>query len=273
MTLSSSTSTFLGLIITTLPLVSLAAIIQPVALVSEEYVYTSATTMIDSQGMIQAVNSHSTLNNALKARHCFDEFFSDSYVSMDPGGTPSDLFKSLPDGDTDIDLVFDLTGGGGDTTVRTALIWQYQNIGDDAVSVGNSTRTLEIRVNTEAQGKETFSGPATLITLKPVTDGDKDPSNDLGGTNSAQTFQLHQATKQGRYVQISITDNYLGHQGITGGGDRVGLGEIRFSSEKISSTKTAPPSSKKVQPPSKNTQPGAAIIGLGGISVILLEKP
>ena len=87
-------------------------------------------------------------------------------------------------------------------------------------------------MNTDAQGGVTFAGAATTVTLKPVTDGDADPLNDLGGVNSAQGFALDAVTL-GRYVQLSITDNSVGFQDITGGGDRVGLSEVRFASEVI----------------------------------------
>lgn len=53
----------------------------------------------------------------------------------------------------------------------------------------------------------------------------------IGGTNSAQRFDLtglgDEATA--RYVQLTVLDNHRGFGGVTGGGDRVGLGELRFN--------------------------------------------
>ena len=113
--------------------------------------------------------------------------------------------------------------------VGSVILWQYENNGGGATAnVGNHSRTIEIRINTEAQGCVAFSDPAATVTLLPVTDSDADPDNDLGGVNSAQFFAFD-PLENGRYVQLSITDNYRGFQGITIGGDRVGLGEVRFA--------------------------------------------
>ena len=53
----------------------------------------------------------------------------------------------------------------------------------------------------------------------------------LGGTNSAQTFAAGGVTA--RYVQMTVTDNHVGTAGITGGGDRVGIGELRFDTSAV----------------------------------------
>lgn len=249
-----------------------ADVIQPVAVVSEEYVYTPAIKLIngegleDNKGITRSVTKQSTLSEALNTQHLYDGLFAESFVSTDLGKAGSDLFASLPDGDTDVDLVFDLTGGGN-TALNSVLLWQYQNVGDAAYAVGNHTRSIEIRVNTEAQGKTSFSASPTLVTLKPVTDGDEDedPNNDLGGNNTAQAFPLAGSSSFGRYVQVSITDNYLGHQKITGGGDRVGLGEIRFVAATTKAKKIA---RSKVDEPNL----GAAIISLGGVSILLQDQ-
>jgi len=49
----------------------------------------------------------------------------------------------------------------------------------------------------------------------------------LDGVNDAQSFDLDSG--QCRYVRMVITDNQFGEPGIVAGGDRVGLGEIRFA--------------------------------------------
>ncbi len=208
---------------------AMASIIQPTAVVSDEYVLIGASETINNAGMNTPVNGGDSLASATAATHAFGGTYNQSYVSSDPGGYPSDFFDSLPGGDTDVDIVYDLSGGG-DLTIGSVLLWQYENNGGGAANVGNGARTIEIRVNTEAEGSEVFAGAATIVTLLPVTDGDEDSLNDLAGVNSAQVFALD-AIASGRYVQLSITDNYLGQQGITAGGDRVGLGEVRFASE------------------------------------------
>lgn len=197
-----------------------AGVIQPVSVVSEEYVLIGANQTINNAGMNTPVNGGDSTAAALAATHTFGGTYNQSYVSTDPGGWPSDFFASLGV-DTDIDLVFDLTGGG-DTTIGSAILWQYENNGGGPDNVGNNAYTLEIRVNTEAEGSDVFAGAATMITMVTTTD--------LGGVNSAQAFALDTIV-DGRFVQLSITDNYYGI--MDAGGDRVGLGEVRFASEAI----------------------------------------
>lgn len=250
-------------VIYTAPPITHADIIRPASLVTEEYAHSSATAMIDNKGMKQTVDNQEATATALVVKHCFDEHFEASFVSLDLGGLNSDFFKELPNEDNDVDLVFDLTGGG-DTTIQSVIFWQYQNVGTGKASLGNDARSIEVRINSEAQGATHFLSAPTLLTLKPVTDGDNDPSNDLGGVNSAQAFFLARGSIRGRYAQISITDNYLGYQGITSGGDRVGLGEIRFTSNIAKSL------SQQILPPSS---PPQSLISIGGFSLALKAKP
>ncbi len=204
-------------------------IIQPKAVVGQEYVFNSALATIDNAGMLTAVVGGvggTSLVSALGATHRFGSSYDGSYASTNPGGS-ADFFASISQ-DTDVDIVYDLTGGG-DTEIGSVILWQYENNGGGTpTNVGNHSRTIEIRINTEAQGGVAFSGPAATVMMLPVTDSDADPDNDLGGVNSAQFFAFDQL-ENGRYVQLSITDNYRGFQGITIGGDRVGLGEVRFA--------------------------------------------
>ncbi|WP_197529118.1 PEP-CTERM sorting domain-containing protein [Aeoliella mucimassa] len=208
-----------------------AAVVQPSALLSEEYVFNSAVDTINNDRMINPVNGGDSLATALTAVHEFGGVYDGSFVTTDPGSFPSDFFDSLPDGDTDVDLVFDITGGG-DTSLGSVILWNYENSGGSNISAGNHARTIELRFNSEADGSESFDGPATTVTLLPVWDGDEDDTNDLQGVNSAQAFSLGTPVTA-RYAMLSITDNYLGFQGITGGGDRVGLAEVRFASETV----------------------------------------
>jgi len=218
---------FALLILLTVP--TRAEVIQPVAVISEEYVYNSADHTIDNSGMSNPVVGGETPGSALDATHVFHGGYSVSYASTAPGGTGSDFFASIGS-DAAAELVYDLTGGG-DTTFSGVIFWQYENSGGGAARAGNLTRTIEIRTNTESEGAALFVGPFQTVTLLPVTDGDTDATNDMGGRNSAQGFALGETS--GRYVHIAITDNYFGIQGMTAGGDRVGLGEIRFATEPI----------------------------------------
>jgi len=202
------------------------SVIKPAGVVSEEYVFNSAVNTINNVGLLAPVHHGSATATALGAVHVHHGGYAGSFATTAPGGGASDFFASIG-ADTSVDLVYDLTGGG-DTPVDSVLCWQYENSGGGGASVGNHARTLEIRFNTEADGPTLFAGPPITVTLLPVVDGDADDANDLGGVNAAQAFPLGE--QAGRYVQVSLTDNYFGLQGMTGGGDRVGLGEIRFAS-------------------------------------------
>jgi hypothetical protein len=175
--------------------------------------------------MFSWVDDCETLTSARLANHEYGSTYDGSYASQqyDPN-----FFAGI-EPDTDVDIVYDLTGGG-DTNINTVILWQYENFGGGVGKAGNAARTIEIRVNTEAEGDTTFSGEPTTVTMLPVEDNDADPNNDLGGTNSAQVFSLG-GIKNGRYVQLSITDNYYGLQGMFQGGERVGIGEVRFARE------------------------------------------
>lgn len=207
--------------------IHIGEVIQPKAVVSEEYVFNSAVNTINNHRLSQAVNDGGAVASALSAIHGYGGIYNGSYASTAPGGRDADFFEYIGN-DTDVDIVYDLSGGG-DLDIGSVIFWQYENSGSgDGTEVGNHARTIEIRINTEAQGDADFLGAATTVTLLPVVDGDTDPDNDMGGVNSAQFFALD-SLDHGRYVQLSITDNYYGLQGMTGGGDRVGLGEVRFA--------------------------------------------
>ena len=195
-----------------------AAVIQPTGIASEEYAYDGSRTLklIDNSGMTTSVNGGDSLASALAAEHLASAQW-DSFFSTDPGGYPSDFFANLPGGDTDLDIVLDL---GADQTLGSILLWQYSYDSPE----GNQAQTLEVRVNTEAEGSATFAGSATTVTLLKISE--------LAGVNSAQAFALD-AIATGRYVQLSILDNYYDAANSSYGGDRVGLGEVRFASEAV----------------------------------------
>ncbi len=178
--------------------------------------YSTATTdkLTDNSGMTPAVNAGDSLAPALAAIHANTGVF-DSWVTN--ASAPDYFAASQPPV-----IVWDLTAGG-DKLVGTAILWQYQNDGGGDNRVGNHARTIELRFNTEAEGSAVFSGPATTITMRPVLTGEQ---------NAAQDFDL--ASQTCRYVQMTVTDNHYGDPDgfgvhVTVGGDRVGLGEVRFA--------------------------------------------
>ncbi|NQT40601.1 MAG: discoidin domain-containing protein [Planctomycetes bacterium] len=142
------------------------------------------------------------------------------------------------------EFVFDLTGGG-DTPVESILLWQYGN-----GSPGNSARDFELIFHTEAEG-DVFS----------FASGSGTEANEFTGTmdaaapfttdaNVAQQFNF--APETARYVGLRIANNYLGILGP--GGDRYGLGEVRF---------VAPAAGAAVPEPSTFALAALGLLGLG----------
>jgi hypothetical protein len=186
--------------------------------------YSSATPahMVDGSGLSEAIPAGDTLTHALGVTHLYDGVF-ESWVTMDPNGGNSDYYAN---GTAAPLIVLDL---GAEQSVGTIILWQYQNNGGsnatDGARDGNHTRTIDVRFNTAADGSSNFAGSPTTVTLKEVWLG-------LGGVNSAQAFAIP-AAPTARYVQLAVTDNYYGQPGINAGGDRVGLGEVRFATEVV----------------------------------------
>ena len=178
--------------------------------------YSTSTTdkLIDNSGMTPAVNAGDSLDAALAATH-MNTGVPQSWVT---NAAAPDYFaaSAAPV------IVWDLTGGGN-AGVASIILWQYQNDGGGDNRVGNHARTIELRFNTEAEGSGVFSEPATTITMKPTLTGEQ---------NTAQGFDL--AGQTCRYIQMTFTDNHYGDPDGLGvhatiGGDRVGLGEVRFA--------------------------------------------
>lgn len=143
--------------------------------------------------------------------HLFDTGFRESWVTR---ASAPDYFAGKP---APV-LVFDL---GRDAWLSSIVLWQYQNHGGGGGHSGNAARTIDVRLAL-SEGGPNFSGDAfTTLNVANV-------HTDLGGKNKAQTFSLG-AGARARYVQLRVTDNYFGQPGILAGGDRVGLGEIRFN--------------------------------------------
>ncbi len=182
---------------------------------------TGPTQLIDNSGMTPAVNNGDTLEAALAAVHTYGGGYAESYISNASG---SDYFAGYGSTQPPI-FIWDLTSGG-DVSVGGIILWQYQNNGGNYISIGNHAYTIDLQFNTEAQGAGTFSGPVTTIAMKSVV------GLNNGNINTAQLFELSSAKI--RYVKMVITNNHYGDpasEGVnpTGGGDRVGFGEIRFA--------------------------------------------
>lgn len=186
------------------------------------------TFVTNNSGMTPAVNNGDSLGSASGAVHIYGGF-TESFVTNASG---ADYFAGFGATNPPV-VVFDL---GSDSLLSNILLWQYQNDGGGAANVGNHTRTLDLRFNTAAQGAGSFSGAPVTLTMLPVLDNDGIGGNDMGGVNGAQLFSLGGTA---RYVQLTITDNYRGFQGITAGGDRAGLGEVRFFGEAVPEASSA----------------------------------
>ena len=178
--------------------------------------YSSATTatLNDNSGMTPGVNAGDSLASALAALHANTGVW-ESWVT---NAAAPDYFAQSPAPVITWDL-------GGDTPVGTAIFWQYQNDGGGDNRVGNHARTIELQFNTEAEGAAAFAGLTTTLKLKPTLTGDQ---------NIAQGFAL--SGDSYRYVRMAVTDNHFGDPDGFGvhptiGGDRVGLGEVRFANE------------------------------------------
>ncbi|MCW1924325.1 LamG domain-containing protein [Luteolibacter arcticus] len=122
-------------------------------------------------------------------------------------------------------FVFDLTNGG-DTAVGSLLLWQYGNHGGiGPTNGGNSTREFRVIFHTEAEGN-VFDFTTETVDISGVMDP---ITGDNTIDNIAQAFFAGTAL-DARYAAIRIDSNYSGVGGI-GGGDRFGLGEVRFATE------------------------------------------
>jgi hypothetical protein len=203
--------------------VGMSAVILPayVAGDSSPDSYSTATPdqLVNSAGLSEAVPDGDTVAHALTVTHNFSGRWQESWVTS---GHKPDYFAAAGPAT----IVFDL---GSDQSVGSIILWQYGNNGGSSATAGardgNGTMTMNIRFNTEAEGSSSFaSSPTTAITMKEVWLG-------LSGVNSAQAFAL--PTPTARYVQIEVTDNYYGQPNIVAGGDRAGLGEVRFATEVV----------------------------------------
>ncbi len=131
-------------------------------------------------------------------------------------------------------FVFDLTGGGN-VSIGSILLWQYGNNGGPGeANGGNATRDLSLIFHREEDGEDfdfdteevDFTG-----TMDPILSDVALPSGDFAG-NFAQPYYFGSKSIV-RYVALRIDNNFLppADPVITAGGDRFGLGEVRFATE------------------------------------------
>ena len=180
----------------------------------DTYLGASPARMVDGSGLSDPAQAAAgaSLADLSGVKHAFGGGFLDSWVTN--GTLQADYFATKP---APV-LVFDL---GADAWLRNVVIWQYENTGGGYALSGNAARVIEIRVATSAEGLSFSPAATATATLQNV-------DLDLGGTNTPQFFSLG-AGVRARYVQLTVTDNFFGVSGILGGGDRVGIGEVRFN--------------------------------------------
>lgn len=185
-----------------------------------------ALNIINGSGLQMQLNT----GDALPAQwnHNFGDPAGTSWVSG-AFGFPSDWFA---DSGTIPTFVLDL---GQDYRLDAVHLWAYAGGAGVAGTVqGNSARAFEFRFNTDAQGDAAFGGDAMG-----VASIDHGPLSETaaGFILPMQSFGL--GSQNARYIQMRVLDNWFFPPGDgTGtddhghpirGGDRVGLGEIRFS--------------------------------------------
>ncbi len=185
-----------------------------------------AAHLIDGSGLEFPLSTGDPL--PLVWNHRWKSPASDSWVSGAPGGFPSDWYASSASIPT---FVFDL---GQDTPLDAVHLWPYSgHSGADGTVQGNSARTLEFRFNTAADGNGSFAGPAVGVTL------DHGPLSETAAGFALPRQDFSVGLQTARWIEMRITDNWYvapgdgttpdTHGHLIRGGDRVGLGEIRFS--------------------------------------------
>ena len=127
--------------------------------------------------------------------------FDNAWITDDPnGGTGNDYYAN---GTPDPVLMFDL---GSMHSLTDVVAWGYQS------GLNNDIKDFTIELSTN--GGLTFGAPIPL-TKPRYTFADAEQTMSLGGTFNAN------------FVRMTITDNYFGEAGGSGG-DRVAFNEIRF---------------------------------------------
>jgi len=127
-------------------------------------------------------------------------------ISTNASGIGGDYFQAYP---APV-FVWDL---GQDYLISDVVLWQY-----NAPSNGNQARDFSLRFSSDALGTAFTGTSAFTGTLAADTD-------------VAQLFSLGDGP-MARYVEMTLGSNYFGQSGMVGG-DRVGLGKVRFASAAV----------------------------------------
>lgn len=163
------------------------------------------TNIINGNGLSGALTTDADL---LTVTHAPINFVDNGWTTTDPGGFPSDYFAST---------VADLTFGidlGGSTQVGAFASWGYSF---DAGFNGNQISSVRLDFSSDGTG--------TII------DSTQTIAVPLGATSHSSTVvALPTLVASANYITMTVLDN---HYGAATGGDRVGLAEVRFSTEAI----------------------------------------
>ncbi|MGB0992575.1 MAG: PEP-CTERM sorting domain-containing protein [Akkermansiaceae bacterium] len=192
--------------------------------------------LISGSGLSAGLTGGETLATAQATTHVLTGGgHTDSWTFGTTGGNP--VFS--------IDL-------GSELSFGTIILWQYgNNGGPTATDAGNHTREFELIFHTAAEGS-TFDFGTEAVEYSGTMSYIDAGGDDSSATNLGQAFQF--ASVDAQYVGLRIVSNYGGQPGITAGGDRYGLGEVRFATEAVPE-----PSS-------------TALLGLGGIALLLRRR-
>lgn len=200
--------------------------------------------MTNNSGLSATLNGGETLATASTITHVLSPTgHNQSWLTTD-GGVGGDYFDGAGGGagaGPALVFIWDL---GSDQSVDNFIMWHYGNNGGGSTLRGNHAKDFTLQFNTDAQGSATFAGATSNFVMAPDTG--------TSGTSAAQVFATGGVAA--RYVRLEITDNYFGTAPMTGGGSRVGIGELRFDVSAVPE-----PSS-------------TALLGLGGLALILRRR-
>ena len=118
---------------------------------------------------------------------------------------------------------FDL---GVDTSIGSILLWQYGN-----GAAGNSTRDFELIFHTDVEGGSFDFASAGGVEATEYA-GQMDLAANYTTVDNVAQFFGFGSTTTARYVGVRIANNW-GQNGVAPGGDRYGLGEVRFATEAV----------------------------------------
>ena len=153
-------------------------------------------------------------------------------------------------GDGNPEFTFDL---GSEMSIGSVILWQYGNNGGAGTNNwGNSTKDFELIFHTAAEG-DTFDFGSEAVEFAGVMDG---IAGDVALDNFAQFFGF-ETELTAQYVGLRIASNYLGYEyegEVILGGDRYGMGEVRFATETVPEPVTL------------------VMLGLGGIGLLRRKK-